>query len=55
MFTIEISTLAMFVMSTFALFLSPGPNMAFVLSAGVADGSRGGIAAALGTWRRVPE
>jgi threonine/homoserine/homoserine lactone efflux protein len=48
MFTIEISTLAMFVMSTFALFLSPGPNMAFVLSAGVADGPRGGIAAALG-------
>ena len=31
-----------------ALFLSPGPNMAFVLSHGVAHGPRGGFAAALG-------
>jgi threonine/homoserine/homoserine lactone efflux protein len=30
------------------LFLSPGPNMAFVLSHGVAHGTRGGLAAALG-------
>jgi threonine/homoserine/homoserine lactone efflux protein len=48
MFNIDISTLALFVMATLALFVSPGPNMAFVLSSGLADGARGGLAAALG-------
>jgi threonine/homoserine/homoserine lactone efflux protein len=45
---IEISTLLLFSLATLALFLSPGPNMAFVLTYGAAYGSRGGIAAALG-------
>ena len=35
-------------LATLSLFLSPGPNMAFVLSHGVAHGPRGGFAAALG-------
>ncbi|MDQ0572454.1 threonine/homoserine/homoserine lactone efflux protein [Variovorax paradoxus] len=45
---ISLATLALFVLAVLALFLSPGPNMAFVLSHGVAHGPRGGFAAALG-------
>lgn len=45
---IDLTTLAVFLVAVLALFISPGPNMAFVLSHGVAHGSRGGFAAALG-------
>jgi threonine/homoserine/homoserine lactone efflux protein len=45
---IDAGTLALFLVAVLALFLSPGPNMAFVLSHGVAHGQRGGFAAALG-------
>lgn len=42
------STLSLFLVAVLVLMLSPGPNMAFVLSQGVARGAAGGIAAALG-------
>jgi len=42
------ATLSLFLLAVLALFLSPGPNMAFVLSHGLAHGVRGGFAAALG-------
>lgn len=42
------STLALFLTATLALFLSPGPNMAFVLSHAATHGARGGLAVALG-------
>ena len=45
---VDLSTLSVFLVAVLALFLSPGPNMAFVLSHGVAHGPRGGFAAALG-------
>ncbi|RJG05416.1 LysE family translocator [Noviherbaspirillum cavernae] len=45
---IDPSTLSVFLFAVLMLFLSPGPNMAFVLSHGVARGPRGGFAAALG-------
>jgi len=45
---IGLATLSLFMLAVLALFLSPGPNMAFVLSHGVAHGPRGGFAAALG-------
>jgi len=45
---IAASTLSLFLLALAALFLSPGPNMAFVISHGVAYGARGGLAAALG-------
>ena len=45
---ISLATLALVLLAVLALFLSPGPNMAFVLSHGVAHGPRGGFAAALG-------
>ena len=45
---IGLATLSLFLLAVLALFLSPGPNMAFVLSHGVAHGPRGGFAAALG-------
>ncbi|WP_418130542.1 LysE family translocator [Variovorax sp. 375MFSha3.1] len=45
---IGLATLSLFMLAVLALFLSPGPNMAFVLSHGVAHGLRGGFAAALG-------
>jgi threonine/homoserine/homoserine lactone efflux protein len=45
---IDLSTLSLFLLAVLALFLSPGPNMAFVLSHGIAYGPRGGFAAALG-------
>jgi hypothetical protein len=43
-----ITTLSVFLVAALVLFLSPGPNMAFVLSHGIAYGPRGGFAAALG-------
>ena len=45
---IGLATLSLFLLAVLALFLSPGPNMAFVLSHGVAHGPRGGFAAAVG-------
>lgn len=45
---IDTGTLSLFVLAVLALFISPGPNMAFVLSHGLAHGVRGGFAAALG-------
>jgi len=45
---VDLATLSVFLLAALALFLSPGPNMAFVLSQGVAHGPRGGLAAALG-------
>jgi threonine/homoserine/homoserine lactone efflux protein len=44
----DTGTLSLFVLAVLALFLSPGPNMAFVLSHGLAHGVRGGFAAAIG-------
>lgn len=41
-------TLALFVASCFGLLLSPGPNMALVVSQGLAYGPRGGVAVAAG-------
>ncbi|OUL98021.1 LysE family translocator [Variovorax sp. JS1663] len=45
---ITLGTLALFLVAVLALFLSPGPNMAFVLSHGIALGPRAGFAAGLG-------
>ena len=45
---IEPGTLWLFLVAVLALFLSPGPNMAFVLSHGIALGPRAGFAAGLG-------
>ena len=45
---IDTSTFLLFLLAVLALFLSPGPNMAFVMSHGMAYGLRGGLAAALG-------
>jgi threonine/homoserine/homoserine lactone efflux protein len=45
---ISLTTLLLFMLAVLALFLSPGPNMAFVVSHGIAYGPRGGFAAALG-------
>ena len=45
---VDSGTLLAFTVAVLLLFLSPGPNMLFVLSRGVAHGSRGGLAAALG-------
>ena len=45
---ISAPTLWLFLLAVLALFLSPGPNMAFVMSYGLAHGARGGFAAALG-------
>ncbi len=45
---VDAGTLALFALALLALFLSPGPNMAFVLSHAIAHGPRGGFAAALG-------
>lgn len=45
---IPLTTLGMFLLALTALLVSPGPNMAFVLSHGIAHGPRGGVAAALG-------
>ncbi|MBN0978940.1 LysE family translocator [Pseudomonas sp. SDM007_2] len=45
---IDLATLAVFSGSVLLLLLSPGPNMAFVISHGVSYGWRGGVAAGLG-------
>ena len=45
---IDPATLLAFTVAVLLLFFSPGPNMFFVLSHGIAHGSRGGLAAALG-------
>ena len=45
---IDSATFLLFLLAVLTLFLSPGPNMAFVMSHGVAYGPRGGLAAALG-------
>ncbi len=45
---IDPATFALFLLAVLALFLSPGPNMAFVMSHGMAYGPRGGLAAAIG-------
>ena len=45
---IDAATLLAFTVAVLLLFLSPGPNMFFVLSHGIAHGSRGGLAAAFG-------
>ena len=45
---ISLATLLLFSGAVLALLLSPGPNMAFVLSHGVAFGPRSGFAAACG-------
>jgi threonine/homoserine/homoserine lactone efflux protein len=45
---IGLATLSLVLLAVLALFFSPGPNMAFVLSHGVAHGPRGGFAAAIG-------
>ena len=45
---IDFATFLLFLLAVLTLFLSPGPNMAFVLSHGMAYGPRGGLAAAIG-------
>ena len=45
---IDVTTLPIFSGAVVLLLLSPGPNMAFVVSHGVTHGWRGGIASALG-------
>ena len=45
---VDPSTLALFLVAVLALFVTPGPNMAFVLSYSLAHGPRAGFAAALG-------
>ncbi len=45
---IDLATLAVFSSAVMLLLLSPGPNMAFVISHGVTHGWRGGVASALG-------
>ena len=45
---IDLATLAVFCGAVLLLLLSPGPNMAFVISHGVSHGWRGGMACALG-------
>ncbi len=45
---IDLATLAVFSGAVLLLLLSPGPNMAFVISHGVTHGWRGGMASALG-------
>jgi threonine/homoserine/homoserine lactone efflux protein len=44
----DTSTFLLFLLAVLTLFLSPGPNMAFVMSHGMAYGPRGGLAAAIG-------
>lgn len=45
---LDLSTLLAFSGAVLLLMMSPGPNMAFVLSHGVAYGPKGGVAAAMG-------
>lgn len=44
----DLSTLSIFLGAVLLLLLSPGPNMAFVISHGMAYGWRGGVASGLG-------
>ena len=44
----DTTTFVLFLLAVLTLFLSPGPNMAFVMSHGMAYGPRGGLAAAIG-------
>lgn len=44
----DLTTLSIFLGAVLLLLLSPGPNMAFVISHGVAYGWRGGVASGLG-------
>ena len=45
---IDTATFLLFLLAVLTLFLSPGPNMAFVMSHGMAYGPKGGLAAAIG-------
>jgi threonine/homoserine/homoserine lactone efflux protein len=45
---LDLATLSIFLGAVLLLLLSPGPNMAFVISHGVAYGWRGGVASGLG-------
>ena len=45
---IDFTTFLLFLLAALTLFLSPGPNMAFVMSHGMAYGPSGGLAAAIG-------
>ena len=47
---IEAQTLALFSVAVMALLISPGPNMAFLLSHGISHGARGGLAVAVGIF-----
>lgn len=44
----DLQTLMLFIGAVSLLLLTPGPNMAFVVSHGISHGWRGGVAAALG-------
>ena len=46
----EPQTLLLFSAAVLAMLVAPGPNMAFVLAHGLADGPRAGLAAALGIF-----
>lgn len=45
---IDATTFVLFLIAVLTLFVSPGPNMAFVMSHGMSFGLRGGLAAAIG-------
>ena len=47
---IHTQTLILFAAAVLALLISPGPNMAFLLSHGISHGARGGLAAAFGIF-----
>ena len=47
---LELNTLGSFSITVLLLMLTPGPNMAFVMTHGVAYGFKGGVAAALGIF-----
>ena len=45
---IDATTFMLFLIAVLTLFVSPGPNVAFVMSQGMSFGLRGGLAAAIG-------
>lgn len=47
---IDIQTLLLFSVAVLALLLSPGPNMAFLLSHGISHGVKGGVSVAIGIF-----
>lgn len=49
----DLSTLSIFLGAVLLLLLSPGPNMAFVISHGAAYGWRGGVASGWGSVQRI--